>query len=335
MPRCAGSADLSRAATSERTRTMTGGDVKKVERHPRGEAYSAPSIRYGAAFYKGNFYEEMKRRGIPDEDGMDIVCKVTDAIEADLSANPSKSLLQYLDTAQKTWRSLIDEYVAKDKKLEPHKALLIDFDGTQAESRGPEDELLVELGRKYGNGRKVEIGDFEKYWGCGMRELMVRVMKDAGVADYQKAGESCACEYFERFDEILERSRLINPCTAKIVGALRTRMKTAVVSSSEKTLLDRAVSHFKLDGAFDVVVGREAGEKPKPEPDVYLKALSKLDVDAKEAVAVEDTPRGIAAARAAGVGLIVGIRNTHNYDELKDAGADEVIGSLNELLKFC
>ncbi len=213
-----------------------------------------------------------------------------------------------------------------------YKALLTDFDGTLAESRGPEDKLLVELGCKYSNGAKVEISDFEKYWGCGVKGLMIQVMKDKGVVDCEGAGSACAEEYFRRFDEILGRSRLINPCTAKIVSALRTKMKVAIVSSSEKQLLDKASRYFGIDGEFDLIVGREEGERTKPEPDVYLKAASQLGIDPEEAIAVEDTPRGIAAARAAGVGRIVGIRNAHGYDELKEAGADEVIESLNELL---
>ncbi len=213
-----------------------------------------------------------------------------------------------------------------------YKAVLVDFDGTQAESRGPQDELLVELGCKYSNGRKVEASDFEKYWGCGIRNLMVQVLRDKGVADCEEAGKNCAAEYFGRFDETLERSRLINSCTAKIIGALRAKMKTAIVSSSEEALLYRAAGYFGVDKEFDLVVGREEGERAKPEPDVYLKALSKLGVDAKEAVAVEDTPRGIAAARAAGIGRVVGIRNTHSYEALKDAGADEVVDALNDLL---
>lgn len=81
-----------------------------------------------------------------------------------------------------------------------YKALLVDFDGTLAESRGPEDEMLLELGRKY-SGVTVERADFEKYWGCGIRTLMVQVLRDKGVEDYENAGSACAAEYFERFDE--------------------------------------------------------------------------------------------------------------------------------------
>lgn len=212
-----------------------------------------------------------------------------------------------------------------------YKALLVDFDGTLAESRGPADELLLELGRKY-SGVNVEKSDFEKYWDCGVKEFMTQVMKDKGVTDYEKAGSACAAEYFGRFDEILDKSTLINPCTSKIVGALRTKMKAAIVSSAEQRLLERASKYFGIDTDFDLIVGREDGERTKPEPDVYLKAISALGVDAKDAIAVEDTPRGIAAAKAAGVGRIIGIRNTKTYAQLKEAGADEVIESLNELL---
>lgn len=216
-----------------------------------------------------------------------------------------------------------------------YKALLVDFNGTLAESRGPEDELLLDLGSKY-SGVTVERTDFEKYWGCGLKEFMTQVMKDKGVKDYEKAGSACVAEYFGRFDEVLERSRLINPCTSKIVGALRTKMKVAIVSSAEARLVERASEYFGIDSEFDLIVGMEEWERAKPEPDVYLRAISELGVDAKDAVAVDDTPRGIRAAKAAGVGRIIGIRNTKTYAQLKEAGADEVIDSINELLnEFC
>lgn len=216
-----------------------------------------------------------------------------------------------------------------------NSALLIDFDGTLAYTGGPDDELLAEVARKY-SGADVGLSDVAKYRHMGITEMMKRIMKAKKIEDYETVGKRCASEYFDRYCEVLAESRLINPCTRKIIGALKEAggMKTAIVSSGEKPKLDMAVGHFGLDGAFDLVVGLEEGERVKPAPDLYLRALSGLGVDAKYSVALEDTARGIEAAKAAGIGTVYGIKTEWN-DKEDLGGADGVIKSLNELLALC
>jgi beta-phosphoglucomutase-like phosphatase (HAD superfamily) len=51
---------------------------------------------------------------------------------------------------------------------------------------------------------------------------------------------------------------------------------------------------------FDVVCARDNG-RVKPAPDIYLAALASLGVAADDAIAFEDSPNGIAAAKAAGL----------------------------------
>ena len=59
-----------------------------------------------------------------------------------------------------------------------------------------------------------------------------------------------------------------------------------------------------LAGRFEVVVTSEDVAEPKPAPDVYLRAAELLGSPATEAVALEDSPPGAAAARAAGMYVI-------------------------------
>lgn len=213
-----------------------------------------------------------------------------------------------------------------------YTALLTDFDGTLAYTSGPDDELLAEVACKY-SGSEVGLYDVAKYRHVSINGMMKGIMKGKGTEDYEAVAEACTSEYMRRYGEVLARSRLINPCTRKILGTLKDAggMKTAIVSSGEKPKLGMAVRHFGLDGAVDVVVGLEDGERVKPAPDLYLRALSELGADAKCSVAVEDTARGIDAARAAGIGTVYGIKT--EWNEWKDLeGADEVIDSINELL---
>lgn len=212
------------------------------------------------------------------------------------------------------------------------RVLLTDFDGTLAYTAGPDDELLAEVGRKYG-GPEVGLPDVAKYRHVSINGMMKLIMEDKGVEDYETVGDVCTSEYMRRYGEVLAKSTLINPCTRKIFGALKGsgEIKIAIVSSGENPKLDMAVVHFGLEGAADLVIGLEDGEQVKPAPDLYLRALSELGADGRDAVAVEDTARGIEAARAAGIGTVYGIKT--EWNDWKDLeGADGTIRSLNELL---
>jgi beta-phosphoglucomutase-like phosphatase (HAD superfamily) len=56
--------------------------------------------------------------------------------------------------------------------------------------------------------------------------------------------------------------------------------------------------------AFGCLVGRDVVARGKPHPDPYLHACAALGVLPASCIAVEDTPTGVAAARAAGVTVI-------------------------------
>jgi len=66
--------------------------------------------------------------------------------------------------------------------------------------------------------------------------------------------------------------------------------------------------------------------RAKPRPTLYLEALDRLGVAAEEAVAFEDSPNGITAAKAAGL-YTVAVTGTVGADRL--SAADQIAGHLN------
>jgi putative hydrolase of the HAD superfamily len=56
-----------------------------------------------------------------------------------------------------------------------------------------------------------------------------------------------------------------------------------------------------LRDGIAVVVCRDHVARGKPHPDLYLRAIQDLGVAAREALAFEDSPNGVAAAKAAGL----------------------------------
>lgn len=120
----------------------------------------------------------------------------------------------------------------------------------------------------------------------------------------------------------------------EVVRRLRERgTPTALVSSSRNAGL--VLEAAGIDGLFDTrvdgAVAAELGLPGKPAPDTFLAAAERLGVAPERAVVVEDAVSGVEAGRAGGFGLVLGVARHGNADELREAGADAVVGDLSEL----
>jgi len=78
-----------------------------------------------------------------------------------------------------------------------------------------------------------------------------------------------------------------------------------LVSNSPLRFVQRSIELAGFEHCFDVVLSAHEVAAPKPAPDPYLEACRRLGVEAgPEVVALEDSPTGVAAARAAGLTVI-------------------------------
>ncbi|HEX2096934.1 MAG TPA: HAD family phosphatase [Solirubrobacterales bacterium] len=83
------------------------------------------------------------------------------------------------------------------------------------------------------------------------------------------------------------------------------RTPIGLVSNSPLRFVRRSLEIVGFHDVFDVVLSAHEVAAPKPAPDPYLEACRRLGVEAGPAVvALEDSPTGVAAARAAGVTVI-------------------------------
>jgi HAD superfamily hydrolase (TIGR01509 family) len=78
-----------------------------------------------------------------------------------------------------------------------------------------------------------------------------------------------------------------------------------LVSNSPLPFVQRSLEIVGFESIFDAVVSGHEVAAPKPAPDPYLEACRRLGVEAgPSVVALEDSPTGVAAARAAGLTVI-------------------------------
>lgn len=127
----------------------------------------------------------------------------------------------------------------------------------------------------------------------------------------------------------------VYPGSVRYVRSVRDAgIGRAVVSSS--TNCADVLAGAGIADLFDARIDGHTAERDhipgKPAPDMFLAGARALHVDPARAAVFEDALAGVAAGRAGGFGLVVGVDRSGQADELRAHGADVVVGDLAELL---
>ncbi len=173
-------------------------------------------------------------------------------------------------------------------------AVLFDLDGTLVDTEPywieAERELAAAHGAPWTHDDAMSI--------VGMALLdAAAVLRRAGIA----MGEPEIVEHMvgEVCDR-LDRHIPWQPGAADLLASLaQAGVPCGLVTMSYRSIADRVVAHAP-PGAFGAVVTGDTVSRGKPHPEPYLTAAAKLGVDIARAVAVEDSPTGLASATAAG-----------------------------------
>lgn len=94
------------------------------------------------------------------------------------------------------------------------------------------------------------------------------------------------------------------PGALALLAELDGVVPLGLASNSPRAIVDVALAAAGLADAFGVVLGGDEVPRPKPAPDIYATACRRLHAEPERAVALEDSPTGVAAALAAGMYVI-------------------------------
>ena len=117
--------------------------------------------------------------------------------------------------------------------------------------------------------------------------------------------ETIRSERDDRYGELLRTECRFMPGAGEALNALRGKVRQCLVTSSYRhnvELVDRKVGFLQY---MELVVAHGDFKESKPSPEPYLKAMEKLGLGPAACVAIEDSPRGLTAATAAGLRCIV------------------------------
>lgn len=132
-----------------------------------------------------------------------------------------------------------------------------------------------------------------------------------------------------RYAELLEIEDLSLAGAGDVLQQLHGRVKMAIVTSSQKHHFHIIHKRTGFLGFFDFVLTREDYTHSKPSAEPYLLALQRSGLDPEHVVAIEDSPRGLKSAKAAGLACWA-LPGPHAM-AADFAAADCILGSILEV----
>ncbi len=124
------------------------------------------------------------------------------------------------------------------------------------------------------------------------------------------------------------------PGVAELVERVSALARLSIVSTAWREAIEAVLGSAVLGPRFEVIVAKEDVEHTKPDAEPYRRALEKMKLKGRQAVALEDSPTGMCSAAAAGVRVIaVGHRMERGEWTASAAGYVEGFTDTDQVLR--
>ena len=180
-----------------------------------------------------------------------------------------------------------------------YRALLIDFDGTIADSLAYLRAVYEGFVRGLG-GTPSEL-EFEALNGVPLADV-VRAICDRHAPE--ESHDVALDRYVRRIDEGFEAVPVLPGADALLRDAAGSGLTCGIVTSNSKARVEAWLKEQGLAELCFVLVSGDDALRGKPAPDPYRVALDRLGLAPGEAIAIEDSAAGAASAHAAGLATI-------------------------------
>ncbi|MEE9276436.1 MAG: HAD family phosphatase [bacterium] len=211
-------------------------------------------------------------------------------------------------------------------------ALIFDFDGTIADSERLHLAAFQEtLSAELGVGLTAEEYA-ERYLAFDDRGLFEALLRDRGLKAAPAEFERLLAVKAERYAALAENPVLL-PGAAEMIRETARRWPLAIASGALEHEVRPVIERAGLSECFVLIVTAEGVRRGKPDPEIFLAALSgvrrlrEVDVAPAECLVLEDSVAGVQAGLAAGMRVLA---VTNSYPRARLQAADRVVDSLEE-----
>lgn len=184
----------------------------------------------------------------------------------------------------------------------PYKAIIFDYDGTIVDTERVVYACWREVFREH--RQDLPLSEWAEVVGAASDAVDPFEMLESKLG---RAVDREALDEFRRRmqEEMLAREPLRPGIENLVLEGKRRGVRLGVASNSPEIWVRRGLLSFNIADHFEAVCTPDDGVSPKPSPALYLLAAERLGVPPAQAIAIEDSPHGAAAALAAGLVCVV------------------------------
>jgi HAD superfamily hydrolase (TIGR01509 family) len=179
-------------------------------------------------------------------------------------------------------------------------AILWDNDGVLVDTEG----LFFESTRRVLARIGVKLS-LEQFLDLSMRQGLSALTLAANCGWQKEQIADLKRERDLLYSQMLRKHTRVLAGIPETLKALHRRVRMAIVTSSQRQHFDTMHADIGLTQYFEFVLAREDYNQSKPSPEPYTLALERMGINPEQCIAIEDSERGLAAARAAGLRCLV------------------------------
>ena len=180
------------------------------------------------------------------------------------------------------------------------EAVLLDMDGLLLDTEKVAERAFFASCEIYQfSCSKEAYGQLTGHTSVLRDKLLASILpKDTDIAAFNQ-------NWWEHFQRFLDNHVPIKDGAREFLEYMRTKkIRIVVVTSSHTNSADDLLTRAKLRSFVELIIGGDQVANVKPAGDIYLKALSLVNISANSCIAFEDSDVGVLAAHAAGVPVI-------------------------------
>lgn len=208
------------------------------------------------------------------------------------------------------------------------KAILCDMDGTLLDSNAAHAESWQRCFAQF--GIHVTTGEVQRQIGKGGDQMLPVFVDKNRLEDLEKPLKECKKELFE--DEYLHDLKPFPQALELMEAIAAASIRIAMASSAGKAELQKYLDIVGISHLIDKQTSSDDAKSSKPEPDIFLAALGKLNLPPEDAIALGDTPWDAQSAGRAGIPTIGVECGGWSAADLREAGCIEVYRDPADLL---
>ncbi len=186
-----------------------------------------------------------------------------------------------------------------DIEAPTYRAVLLDLDGTLVDSNHAHAQAWHQALSE--NGHEVPLEEIEQRIGMGGDNLLPSLL---GIEKESELGSRISERRGEIFRELLPGIRPFPQVRALLEKMREAGLRPVIATSSPDEELNPLVEIAGIEDLLEERTSADDADSSKPDPGIVKAALDRLGLPPEETVMLGDTPYDIAAAGAAGVGVI-------------------------------